>query len=413
MGLTVTDNDGDTGTITHAVTVAANQAPTAAFTSSTNNLSASFDGTGSADSDGTVDSYAWDFGDGSTGNTASPNHAYADPGTYQVQLTVTDNDGTTGTITHAVTATPVPNEAPTAAFTFTTNNLSASFNGSGSSDSDGTVDAYAWDFGDGLTGTTATPNHAYGLSGTYSVKLTVTDNDGDTGTITKPVTVTAPAVTLASDDFSRTSAAGWGTADMGGAWSINGTLSNATVGAGLGVLKMASAGSGPSAYLSSLSSNDTDVLVSFSLDALPVGGTAGVDQGIVARRIAGSGDYRAKVRVLPSGVVRLGLFTTNSAGAQTAIVNEANVAGITYTAGMVLDIRVEAIGTSPTTVRAKLWKHGDPEPSAWMATGTDSSAALQAAGTAGVHSFLAASVTNAPIKAQFDTFRVFKASTLP
>ncbi len=393
----------------------ANLPPSAVFTSTVDGLTASFDGSGSSDPDGTIASYAWNFGDGTTGTTATPDHAYADPGTYTVSLTVTDNAGATGTFSNSVTVTtPPPNQAPTAAFTFNTSGLSASFDASGSSDPDGTVASYAWNFGDGSTGTTATPNHTYADTGTYNVELTVTDNDGDTGTITKPVSVTAPSsLVLASDDFSRTSAAGWGSADVGGAWSVNGTLSNATVGAGLGVLRMASAGSGPSVYLSSLSSNDTDVLVSFSLDKLPVGGTSGVDQGIVARRIVGSGDYRAKVRVLPSGVVRLGVYTTNSAGAQTAIVSEANVAGITYTAGMVLDVRVEAIGTSPTTVRAKLWQHGDPEPGAWMASGTDSSAALQAAGTAGVHSFLAGTVTNAPILAQFDTFRVFKASTLP
>lgn len=52
-----------------------------------------FDGSGSYDPDGNVLSYAWDFGDGSTGSGVTPTHAYASPGTYAVTLTVTDNLG--------------------------------------------------------------------------------------------------------------------------------------------------------------------------------------------------------------------------------------------------------------------------------------------------------------------------------
>ena len=67
-----------------------------------------------------------------------------------------------------------------------------SFNGSGSTDSDGTVASYAWTFGDGGTASTRPPSHAYTASGTYAVKLTVTDNQGATGSITHQVAVTVP-----------------------------------------------------------------------------------------------------------------------------------------------------------------------------------------------------------------------------
>ncbi|GAI11007.1 unnamed protein product, partial [marine sediment metagenome] len=52
------------------------------------------------------------------------------------------------------------------------------FDGSGSTDADGTIVAYDWDFGDGETGLGIKPNHTYSLTGTYTVNLTVTDNDG-------------------------------------------------------------------------------------------------------------------------------------------------------------------------------------------------------------------------------------------
>lgn len=86
------------------------------------------------------------------------------------------------------------NELPTASFTNSCTDLSCSFNGSGSSDTDGTIASYAWTFGDGGTATGATPSHNYSSEGTYTVQLTVTDNDGGTNSTSQSVTVTAPPV---------------------------------------------------------------------------------------------------------------------------------------------------------------------------------------------------------------------------
>ncbi|BDZ49549.1 hypothetical protein GCM10025867_17900 [Frondihabitans sucicola] len=82
-----------------------NTAPTASFTQSTSGLTASFDGTASSDSDGTVSSYAWTFGDGSTATGSSPTHTYTTAGAYPVSLTVTDDDGAKGQTSHSVTVT--------------------------------------------------------------------------------------------------------------------------------------------------------------------------------------------------------------------------------------------------------------------------------------------------------------------
>ncbi len=82
-----------------------NQPPVAAFTAISTGLTSQLDSTGSTDSDGVIASYAWDFGDSSTGTGPSPSHAYASAGTYQVSLTVTDNDGATATVVHGVTVT--------------------------------------------------------------------------------------------------------------------------------------------------------------------------------------------------------------------------------------------------------------------------------------------------------------------
>jgi PKD repeat protein len=80
-----------------------NQSPVASFTYSCTDLSCTFDGSGSYDPDGSIASYAWDFGDGSTGSGATTSHTYAADGTYTVVLTVTDNEGAAGTDTQDVT----------------------------------------------------------------------------------------------------------------------------------------------------------------------------------------------------------------------------------------------------------------------------------------------------------------------
>ena len=106
IGLTVTDDRGGTDAITKQVTVAvANQSPTAAFTTSSNGLTLSANGTGSTDQDGSIASYAWTFGDGGSASGATVSHKYAGGGTYTVTLTVTDNAGATNALARTVTVT--------------------------------------------------------------------------------------------------------------------------------------------------------------------------------------------------------------------------------------------------------------------------------------------------------------------
>lgn len=88
----------------------------------------------------------------------------------------------------------VPNDPPKAAFSANCDQLTCTVDGSGSSDSDGSIAAYAWDFGDGTTATGATAGHTYTAAGTYTIKLTVTDDRGGTGTLSQQVQV-APTST--------------------------------------------------------------------------------------------------------------------------------------------------------------------------------------------------------------------------
>ncbi len=88
-------------------TGSSNNPPTASFTSSVSNLTASFTDT-STDSDGSIVSRSWTFGDGGTSSATNPSHTYASAGTYTVNLTVTDDDGATDSTSASVTVTAPP-----------------------------------------------------------------------------------------------------------------------------------------------------------------------------------------------------------------------------------------------------------------------------------------------------------------
>ena len=399
--LTVTDDDGAATAVTQQVLVEqpppANEAPSAVFTATPSGLDVAFDGSGSADGDGSIVSYEWDFGDGSSGTGETASHSYGAGGTFSVTLTVTDDDGAATSVSQDVTV-EVPNEAPSAVFTATPSGLDVAFDGSGSADGDGSIVSYEWDFGDGSSGTGETASHSYGAGGTFSVTLTVTDDDGAATSVSQDVTVdddpgTAP-VAFVEDAFERSVSGGWGVADTGGSWSTSGTSSSYEVSGGTGRVTL-NQGQGRTASLDSVSSVDTDLQVGVSLDEPSTGG--GVFVSVLGRAV-GSTDYRAKVQFRNDGSVRLDLV--RQAGAQILLDRE-YVSGLTYVPGDQLLVRLRVVGTSPTQLQAKVWLAGSPEPG-WQVEATDDSAALQSVGSVGLLSYLSGSATTAPITVSYD-----------
>jgi len=163
-----------------------------------NGSGVAFDATNASDPDGTVESYAWDFDGGGDPEAFGPEvtTAFASPGenstTVRVELTVTDDDGASDTARLLVTIAPETNQPPTAAFSqspfLPAFGANVTLNATASNDADGNVESYAWDLdGDGnadATGAVVTRNAS---TITANATLTVTDDDGASDAISKPV----------------------------------------------------------------------------------------------------------------------------------------------------------------------------------------------------------------------------------
>ncbi|NDI33678.1 PKD domain-containing protein [Chengkuizengella sediminis] len=304
----------------------------------------SFNGDGSSDSDGTIVSHEWNFDDGMTSTLTNPTHTFLTVGTYNVSLTVTDDQGATntdrvtitvndvgeppteiildvsgtldsqntrdsyvftaegsGTTTITLTApsandqinwtltdiststriargvqngnvfegthdltpgteyrvsvstrdtatipysllvtgdssTTPTNELPIAQMSFPSNvlvNETVNFSSDGSNDPDGTLVSYDWNFGDGNSSTEANPAHTFTAAGTYTVRLTVTDDQGGTDTTASIITVgdtTPPGVILEENgtlDSTNTGVYYYFTAEGNGTTTITLTASSA------------------------------------------------------------------------------------------------------------------------------------------------------------------------------------------
>ena len=117
--LVVTDNEGATSNGSQSVSVSStgggNNPPSASFTSTCTDLSCTFDAGNSVDSDGTIVSYGWDFGDGSSAMGQTTNRTFAADGSYAVTLSITDNFGASSSTTQqvSVSAATQPSDGST------------------------------------------------------------------------------------------------------------------------------------------------------------------------------------------------------------------------------------------------------------------------------------------------------------
>lgn len=213
--LTVMDDSGSIDYTSVIITVL-NRPPIASFTESKETAltgeTVILNASHSFDLDGTVVGYFWDFGDGNNASGVLVEHSYLDNGDYNVSLTVTDDDNAKGNVTSTKT---ILNRAPIALFTESAEVVSIDevihFNASQSYDLDGYVTDYFWNFGDGMNSTGITVEHSYAGNGTYTVTLSVTDDDDAKGNATAAKTILhhdlavvalSPSKTVGGEGFS-------------------------------------------------------------------------------------------------------------------------------------------------------------------------------------------------------------------
>ena len=173
-----------------------------------------FDASGSLDTDGQIEAFEWDLGDGSTASSAEFTHIYEFPGDYLITLTIVDDDGDTATneaqlIYVKVDRVPITLtlESPPIALIGVSEQIidendEVTFDGASSygwklrrgeiqPDLTKIADS-SWDFGDGTTGSGLISTHMYATWGNYHVQLTVTDQTGQTDTVSRTIRVSPP-----------------------------------------------------------------------------------------------------------------------------------------------------------------------------------------------------------------------------
>jgi PKD repeat protein len=195
--LVVTNDRGLSNQVTQSVSVSGVANPTVDFAFSPTdpavNQQVFFDANVAQAAPGrTITGYSWDFGDGYFGRGVTESHRFASAGTFAVTLTVTDSAGRTGTSTKTVSVGA--GNVPVAQFTVSPTQVRVNtfffVDGTVSTVAPGrTITRYQWNFGDNQLREGARIEHYYGVAGSYTVTLTVTDNTGATDTETKTITV--------------------------------------------------------------------------------------------------------------------------------------------------------------------------------------------------------------------------------
>lgn len=180
-----------------------NSSPTADFTFSCTDLTCNFTDL-SSDTDGSIASRTWSFGDAQSGSGTPASHTYAAAGTYSVTVHPTDNGGASATSqAKSVTVTAAAPGGPHASFDVSCTSLDCTL--TNTSTATGAVVTWAWSFGDGQTSTDQNPAPVHYTASSvsiFAITLVVT-SDGVTSQASQSVRV-APAARLTCDGVACT-----------------------------------------------------------------------------------------------------------------------------------------------------------------------------------------------------------------
>lgn len=217
--------------------------------------------------------------------------------------------------------------------------------------------------------------------------------------LTGPAATTPPVTPppTAADAFSRTVVGGWGAADTGGAYTLSGAASAFSVDGSVGNERATTAGQNREADLG-ISVRDVDVTVRLRIDKVPVGGDL---YAYVPIRKTADGSNQARLRFTVDGHV-YATFLRVVNGSEQTVGPEVLVPGVVPTAGAWVRLHLQAVGSSSTALRLRVWPDGSAEPTAWTVAQTESTAPRQVAGTVGLRGYVGSKATNAPVTFSWD-----------
>lgn len=194
--LTITSDNGCQTSVTNDAIVNENPVADFAFTDVCESQATTLTDQSSI-GNGTISSWSWDLGDGSSlQSTQNVSYVYGTFGTYNVTLTVTTTDGCADDTTQTVEV--FPGVAPDFSSTTECEGYETQFTDLSAPSGGATITNWDWDFGDASTSTLQNPTHSFGSYGNYSVTLVVTTDNGCTGTVSNGAVVNA----MPSADFS-------------------------------------------------------------------------------------------------------------------------------------------------------------------------------------------------------------------
>jgi hypothetical protein len=216
--------------------------------------------------------------------------------------------------------------------------------------------------------------------------------------VVNPV-VQRPGTVVATDGFSRTVVEGWDFAELGGQYSVSGPLDDFAVADDAGTLTLPAGGRARAAYLAGVSVHDVDLSFSVVFDRQP--DDAPLHAYGLLRLTASGAAYRPKMIITPRGAVYAHAGVVLG-GVERSLGRPVRVLGLIGTAGTVLRLRATATDSDPTTIRVRVWKHGDQEPAHWQFTIIDWTGNLQAAGAVGIAGYMGRRETGGPLVLRVD-----------
>ncbi len=213
-----------------------------------------------------------------------------------------------------------------------------------------------------------------------------------------------PQALVATDDFARTQFEDWGSADVGGQYAASGT-GVLSVEEGLAFVRLRPADAG-AVFLPAVAVDDVALELAMSVDSIPANG-----QLVVYALLRATDDrsaYRLGLHLDAAGEVEA--TVDGLVDGQSRRIGSGVVVPITPSvAPPAMRLRVEAVGSDPTTLRLRVWAVGDAEPASWQLSVIDWTGALQGTGSAGV-GWRLESATDTQVALAFDQISVWHLS---